>query len=80
MGMRIRRIQTERKVINGKTVVVPVLDDQGQEIELFSVDVPQEIETRLPQDLDYSSQASIEEGIAAARRQLEAELTQDQEG
>jgi hypothetical protein len=39
-GMRVRQIQTQ--LVNGKPA--PVLDAQGQEVELWAVDVPQMIE------------------------------------
>lgn len=43
-GMRVRHIQATSTVVNGKTVVTPVLDAEGHEIELYVVDVPLAIE------------------------------------
>lgn len=43
-GMRVKDIQTTSAIVNGKTVVTPVLDSQGKEIEIYAVQVPQSIE------------------------------------
>lgn len=69
--MRIRHIQTE--VIDGKTV--PVLDANGNDIELWSVEVPREIEIAgFPADVDQTNKAAIEAYISAetARRRAPA--------
>lgn len=60
MGTRIRQIQTEKKVVDGKPVVVPVLDDAGQEIELWSIDIPPDLESAIPKDLDCTDQDAVE--------------------
>jgi hypothetical protein len=47
MGLRLREVagtRVENK--DGSTTFVPQLDEQGNEIELWSVDVPQEIEAK----------------------------------
>jgi hypothetical protein len=43
-GLRVREILVERKMIDGKLVITPALDEQGQEIEVYSIPVPQHIE------------------------------------
>lgn len=45
-GMRVRQIQTQTvpDPKTGKATVVPVLDAQGNEIELYAVHVPQILE------------------------------------
>jgi hypothetical protein len=74
MGTRIRQVQTVTKVVAGKPVVTPVLDGQGQEIELWSIDVPPELEAEgLPKDLDCSDRAAVEECIASELARLKSE-------
>lgn len=69
--MRIRQIKTEKKVVGGQLTTVPVLDEQGQEIELWAVDVPREVEAEgLPKDLDYTDQAAVETAIASTTARL----------
>lgn len=43
MGTRVRHIQSETKIVDGKKVVVPVLDKDGNEIEIYSIAVPPEV-------------------------------------
>lgn len=71
MGMRLRRIQTTTKTVNGKSVVVPVLDDHGQEIELWSIDVPREIEALgIPKEIEQQGKDAIEDYIATEMEKL----------
>lgn len=65
--MRIRHIKTE--VRDGRAL--PVLDANGQDIELWSVEVPREIASAgIPASVDQTSKESIEAYISAemARR------------
>lgn len=72
--MRIRHIQTETKTIAGKPVVVPVLDDQGQEIELWSVEVPRAIAANgIPAHIDSTSKDALEAYIAEESARIRAQ-------
>jgi small-conductance mechanosensitive channel len=51
-GLRIREILTERKTIDGELVTVPALDAQGKEIEIYSIEVPREIEIEGAEAID----------------------------
>ena len=59
-GLRIREIQTRVERIRGKDVIVPVLDADGKEIELFSLDIPQDVEAE--------GGAAVEACLVAARQ------------
>lgn len=71
MGMRLRRIQTTTKKVDGKDVVVPVLDGDGKEIELWSIDVPSEIEhLGIPKEVEAQGKDAIEDYIATEMEKL----------
>lgn len=71
MGLSIRQIKTEKKVVNGKTTVVPVLDANGQEQVLWSIDLPPELEAAgVPDDVDCTDREEVETWIAVAMEGL----------
>lgn len=60
MGLRIREIKT---TITKAGETVPVLDEHGQEIELWAVDVPLSVEAQGP--------AAVDAYVAAQRAKTE---------
>lgn len=64
--LRIRHIQTTTATAkDGTTTVVPVLDAEGRELELWAVDIPSDIE---------ATEGTREERQAAIDNYVQAEL------
>lgn len=58
--LRVRHIETETVVVDGKEITRPKLDADGHEIEIYSIEIPPEIEA---------------EGQAAIDTYIEEQLT-----
>lgn len=72
MGIRIRNIKTETRTINGVKTVVPVLDANGNDIELWSVDVPPEIEADggIPKHVDCTDVDALGQYIVGRKQAI----------